>query len=326
MNATDNNPISQRRDDEALAWATRLDGAGLTSTEQAALANWLAADAAHEWRLAHFRQFFAQMHGTLPVLAAEGLLPVEPVATSGARRPVFWKWLATGLVAASVALGALWLGQRPQTVATQLAQRTSMKLTDGSQVQLNARSRLAVRIGSDERRVRLEEGEAFFAVAKEAGRTFVVETPAGAVRVTGTQFNVRTGTGGALQVTVLEGSVAVRPDGGKSPAREIALRPHDQLTVGGGSVELRRLEGETAADTVAWREGKAVFNDTPLSEALAAFAGYHNLRVTVTPEAAGLRLGGRFTLDDFSQFLASLEDTLPVQVLRADDRVRIIPR
>lgn len=326
MNVTDSNLRSHQMDDEALRWATRLDGGVLSPAEQAALGRWLAADPARQWRLAHFQRFYAQLHGTLPAMEAEGLvgtgvLPAAPGRSAKARG-----WLAAGLVAASVVLGALWFAQRPVAVATHMAQRTSMRLADGSQVELNARSRLAVRISGEERHVRLEAGEAFFAVAKEAGRVFLVETPGGTVRVTGTRFNVRTGDDGALRVTVLEGSVAVKPGRDENPAGEIALVRFDQLTVGDGSAGLRRLSDTAAEDAVAWREGKAVFNDTPLGEALQAFAGYHDLRVNLAPEAVALRLGGRFTLDDFDQFLDSLEDALPVRVLRAEGKVRIVAR
>ncbi len=326
MNGTDNNPRSEQKDEEALRWATRLDGGTLSPDENASLASWLAADPAHEWRLAHFQQFYAQLHSTLPVMTTEGLLMPNDVPPHDHRRTSMRKWMTAGIAAAAIAFGGIWFSQRPQTVATHLAQRTSMTLTDGSQVELNARSRIAVRIDGNERHVRLEMGEAFFVVAKEAGHLFVVETPGGSVRVTGTQFNVRASEEGALQVTVLEGSVAVCPGGQRKAATEVSLHPHDQMTVVAGNAELHRLSGEAAEDATAWRMGKAVFNDTPLGEALQTFSGYHNLQVTITPEAAACRLGGRFTLDDFNQFLASLEDTLPVRVLRAENRVKILAR
>lgn len=327
MKGTENNVRSQHMDEEALRWATRLDGGSLSPAETASLAGWLAADPAHEWRLAHFQQFYVQLRSTLPVLAAEGLLASSDDPPIARRRSGMRKWIAVGVAAAaSIAFGALWLSQRPQSVTTLLAQRTSMRLADGSQVELNARSRIAVRIDGNNRHVRLESGEAFFTVAKEAGHAFIVETPGGCVRVTGTQFNVRTSEDGALKVTVLEGSVAVRPNGGEKAATEVTLLRNDQMTIVAGNAELHRLSGEAAEDAAAWRLGKAVFNNTPLGEALQVFAGYHNLQVTITPEAAACRLGGRFTLDDFNQFLASLEDTLPVRVLRAESRVKILVR
>ncbi len=330
MNAADNNPISQRMDDEALAWAVRLDRGALSPAEQAALAEWFAADPAHEWRLAHFQQFCAQLHGTLTAMEAEGLLLAADGPVPGGGRANLRRWLTAGLAAVSLALIVAWLAHRPKAVATQMAQRTSMTLADGSRVELNARSRILVRVADDERLVRLEEGEAFFAVAKDSNRHFVVLTPTGVVRVTGTLFNVRVQQNGAWRVTVLEGSVMVRPldqsDEADSPAREVALVRYDQFAASGDRVELRRLTGEEAGDATAWRDGRVVFKETSLAEAIEAFAGYHGLHVTVAREVAGLPLGGRFTLDDFDQFLVALGDALPVRVMRSGDKVRILRR
>ncbi len=54
----------------------------------------------------------------------------------------------------------------------------------------------------------------------------------------------------------------------------------------------------------------------PLSEALARFARYHGHGITATPEAANLKVGGRFSLDDLNGFLTTLEEVLPVRVSR----------
>src|SRR5262249_21764622 len=62
--------FSQRADDEALAWATRLDGGDLSPAELAVLDAWLATDPSHAWRLAACEQFYAQLHATLPAMAA----------------------------------------------------------------------------------------------------------------------------------------------------------------------------------------------------------------------------------------------------------------
>ena len=72
-------------------------------------------------------------------------------------------------------------------------------------------------------------------------------------------------------------------------------------------------------DAVAWREGKVVFTGTPLRDALERFADYHGRTITVAPEAAELPLGGRYTLDDLDHFISSLEQALPVRVLKQGD-------
>ncbi len=314
-------------DDEALVWATRLDGGNLTPADLATLNAWLACDPARQWRLAHYQQFYAQLHGTLPAMAAAGALALDDVPAKPARRR--GRLALFGAVAAALVVAAvLWL-QRPQSISTDTAQRQSVTLADGTRADLNARTRLTVDLSRARRLVRLEQGEAVFNVTKDPQRPFLVETAAGTVRVTGTVFNVRRAPAGRLTVTVLEGRVIVQP--GNATGREVvpppALLAGDQLEfdpVSGGMLTGRPRAVE---DAVAWREGRVVFAGTPLREALERFADYHGRTITAAPEVAELPLGGRYTLDELDHFVASLELALPVRVLpRGDGSLRVVAR
>ena len=316
---------SRRMEDEALTWATRLDGANLSPAEMATLNAWLASEPSHPWRLAHYQQFYAQLHGTVPAMAAAGaLVSPEPSAPSWVRRSS--AVVAVAAVAALV-IGAFTWWQQPQRIATQPGQRQSITLADGSRTDLNAQTRLSVVMERDRRLVRLEQGEAVFTVTKNPHRPFYVETAAGTVRVTGTVFDVRRAPSGLLEVTVLEGTVAVQPR--DAAGRELpAPRPltaGDQLAFDPATAALNLSRPGSVEDIVAWREGKMVFSGTPLGDALERFATYHGRVITVSPEAAALPLGGRYTLDDFDQFIASLERALPVHVFRnGDGSLRVI--
>lgn len=312
-------------EDEALAWATRLDAGDLTPADLAVLDAWLAAAPAHAWRLAHYQQFYAQLHGTLPALAAAGALP------SAEARPLRRRWLTAVAtfagVAALVTLAALlWLRQ-PRQLVTQPGQRQSITLADGSRTDLNASSRLAISLRDDRRVARLEQGEAVFHVAKDPQRPFWVETPAGSVRVTGTVFNVRLTSAHRLEVTVLEGSVAVQPvaaSGLALPAPP-TLGAGDQLLFDPATSAVHRLRPAAVEDVVAWREGKVVFAGTGLADAAERYAAYHGREISVAPVVAGLTLGGRYALDDLDQFLGSLAQVLPVRIIRQPDgRVDIV--
>ncbi len=166
-----------------------------------------------------------------------------------------------------------------------------------------------------------------FRVTHDAARPFFVETATGTVRVTGTVFNVRTTSSGVLEVTVLEGHVAVQPQARDQAAavEPRALMAGDQLVFEATSAALHMNRPASVEDTVAWRDGKVIFAGTPLGEALERFASYHGASITVAPEAAVLPLGGRYTLDDLDRFLASVEQALPVRVLRrGEGSLRIV--
>jgi transmembrane sensor len=122
------------------------------------------------------------------------------------RRRALAASLLTGLVA--LAGMAVWQTQRYPSYATDVGERRSLTLSDGSTVDLNARSKLRIEFSKAERRVELIEGQALFQVAKNKDRPFIVKSGEATVRAVGTQFDVdRKATG--TTVTVLEGRVVV---------------------------------------------------------------------------------------------------------------------
>lgn len=235
-----------------------------------------------------------------------------------------WKGAVWAFAGAAVVAGGLaWLmfDQKVEVFSTALAERERVWLEDGSSMELNAQTSVAVTLGRTERRVTLERGEALFAVAKDAARPFRVQTAAGEVRAAGTVFNVRNvGTaatsGARVEVTVLEGSVRVR--GKRDAATETALAPGEQawLAGGAGTVSVRRLPEDGAEDVAAWRRGQVAFHDTPLREAIERFAAYHAREIVVEASAGELRLGGRFALDDLNGMLDAVSRVLPVVIVR----------
>lgn len=316
MNSTASDPIA---DEQASHWAARLDGSVLSAADQFALQDWLKAHPSHRTLLSHYCQFSADLELLLPVLAKSGAveLPEELVP----RRPAKFKW-AAGLIlaAAALAVGGLWLA-RPRmqhdAVATAVAQRRTLTLADGTKAELNAQTSLQIELGPVERRVRLAGGEAFFTVTKDKNRPFIVETPAGSVRVTGTVFNVRTDPAAALEVVVVHGSVRVRPgEPAAGSPTEATLTAGDKLSAGTHGVSVQKLSASELDNVLAWRQGQIVFQGEPLSTVLARLARYHGRGITAAPEVANLRVGGRYSVDDLDAFLGALEAAFPVRATR----------
>jgi len=315
-------------DEQASLWAAKIEGSSLNAAERPALDAWLNENPAHRALLSKYCQFSVDLKEQLPELAAAGVLelPEEIIFAQSGWRPK--RLAAVGLAAAAVAVFALWLalpGRRGETIATVAAQRRSFVLADGSRVELNARTSLFVESGPGERRVRLDGGEVFFVVSKDKGRPFIVTTPAGSVRVTGTQFDVRSETASDLVVTVLEGSVQVRPGetGGVLPPAA-SLVANDQLSAGAEGVGVRTLSRDAVEDALAWRQGLVVFDHTPLRDALACFARYHGRTISATAGAANRPITGRYSLDDLDAFFADL-DALHAPDAPSELRVERLP-
>lgn len=297
-------------DEQASLWAARLEGGTLDAADRIALDTWLATKPAHRALLSHYCQFSADLEQWLPAVVASGAVKMPASAQPSRRRwGLAWLTLVGGTFAAATAV-ALFFTLSPsapavETLATSVAQRQSFTLSDGTRVELNAQTSLRIENTRDERRIRLASGEAFFSVSKDPARPFIVETPTGSVRVTGTVFNVRTDTVSELAVTVVAGSVQVRPSdtAGTGPRPPSSLTAGQHLSATPRSVTFLTLTTEGVEDALAWRQGKIVFNAVSLRLAVSRFAHYHGRGITVSPGAENLSLGGRYSLDDLTGFL-----------------------
>jgi transmembrane sensor len=320
-------PSTNEAEEQAALWAARLDGSVLTADQRTALDGWLAEHPAHRALLSQYCQFSADLEQQMPLLAGirEMSVEVQPSLETAQPHPwLRWPMMASVALTAAAAVALVFWLARPQpqfeNFATTAAHRSTLTLADGTRVELNARTSLRIEIDGNRRHAQLSAGEAFFAVHKDPTRPFIVDTPAGSVRVTGTQFAVRAESPGALEVTVAEGSVQARPgDVAGHAATPVALTAGDRLTARDGVVSVQALTPVALDHALAWRQGQAVFDGVPLREALARFARYHGRKITATAEAANLPLGGRFSLDDLDGFLAALPDVLPVTVTRHPD-------
>jgi transmembrane sensor len=308
-------------DEQAALWAARLDGSTLTAADRTTLDAWLAENPAHRTLLSHYCQFSADLEQKLPVLVADGAVEL-PSDSVPRRSRIRLMWRAGALAAAAVAMVVMYVLAPPQiksgNFATPTALRQTITLGDGTRVEMDAQTSLQVEIDGKERRLRLASGEAFFSVHKDASRPFTVETPAGSVRATGTQFDVRAETAATLEVTVVEGSVLARPgEAGGRPGAPVVLAAGDRLAAGPDGVAICALNAADLDAALAWREGMIVCNGMPLREALARFARYHGRGITATAGAAEQRVVGRYSLDDLDGFLAQLEEALPIRVTRS---------
>ncbi|WP_454691450.1 FecR family protein [Achromobacter aloeverae] len=265
--------------------------------------------------------------------------PLPPRLASPARRD----WLAfmgrfMPPAAAAAVLGAAgggWLGWewwrgRPayaEHFATVQGQQTAVDLPDGSHIDLDAATRIAVELYPDRREVVLSEGQAMFSVQADPACPFHVV--AGNVRVTvvGTRFSVRhTQAGldaGKTRVAVEQGRVRVaRLDGnGKEmatdDARSLADLTPGQSVLAEAQGYLDSIQAVGADRAAPWRAGRIDVEGAPLAQVLAEFERYGATGVVVRdPAVAALRVGGSFKVNDFPGFLRILPTQLPVRLQR----------
>lgn len=213
-------------------------------------------------------------------------------------------------------------GVEAASYSTVLGHVESLPLSDGSTTVLGSDSRMEVRVSRNERLVDLQQGEAFFDVARDARRPFVVQVGDRRVRAVGTRFSVRR-DGPDLQVVVTEGLVQLEAAGPGRALRPAALLPAGSVALAGaGGVLVRAVPQDVAERMVGWQDGMLAFRDTPLADAVAEFNRYNARPILVGDEAVGaLRIDGSFRWSNAEGFVRLLEQGFPVRAEYAGDRI-----
>jgi transmembrane sensor len=316
----------------AGAWLARRESGDWSAEEQARLAQWLEASTAN--RVAYLRQE-AAWECALRLQALKGSTPdgevpslenwrLTPFVSDG-RAPKSRRWRIPDVrrlaVAASVAflaitlgIGAwMWLDRRPSAYKTPVGVTAAVPLPDGSQVTLNTDSEIQVAVTETERRIDLKRGEAFFIVAKDPERPFIVTAGGKRVVAVGTAFSVRR-HGEDIRVLVTEGKVRIEEDtfvtaGGIARAGEAGVVVRQDTLV--------QIE-----DYLSWRSGYLIFRETPLREAVEEFNRYNAQKILITgPRVADLRFSGKIRPTSVEPFIRLLEESFPVRAQRAGRKI-----
>jgi transmembrane sensor len=235
-----------------------------------------------------------------------------------------------GLIAASVVLLALSSGvlswfvmHRFPTYATEIGERRSITLSDGSTIDLNAKSKVRIRFSKGERDVELVDGQALFAVAKDAARPFLVYTGSAVVRAVGTEFDVYRKVSGTT-VTVLEGRVSVA-----APTGSAAVLPEPTFVSAGEQVTVTERaiappKRTNVASATAWTQHQLVFDGSPLSDVVDGFNRYNTRQIVIEdPQLQDFHVSGVYSSTDPGSLIRFLREQPGVRVVETDEDVRI---
>ena len=187
----------------------------------------------------------------------------------------------------------------------------TIMLADGTKVWVNAATeiRYPVKFAGKERRVRLE-GEAYFEVAKDTEKPFIVEVNGMEVKVYGTRFNVNTRRNDQIQTTLVEGSVSVKPKG----LAEVMLKPNQQAVFNklAGRVTVRDVD---VLSYVAWQRGNYYFENKSIGEILDELSLWYDIQVFfVNNEVRNERFSGYLPrYEEINGLLSLIEKTSHVQ-------------
>jgi transmembrane sensor len=320
----------------AARWFVRLHDHPVSAQTEAEFDAWLDQSSQHRacYMRCEVTMALARGLGDEPALEAD-LAEVKRIAAAeaaqadarrrfGAARRVWIGALAASVVAA-VGVG-YFLTDRPirEEYRTQVGEQRSVALADNSMVTLNTDTALDVVLSKDLRRVDLHRGEAFFSVAHDPSRAFEVWAAGGKVRAVGTQFGVAI-LRDEVTVSVLEGAVVVEPTA-VSPGSAPQVAANESVRYRSG----RAIGAVTAADVGrinGWREGKLVFEQVPLADAVAEYNRYTTRKVVLRSEEIGRQpVNGTLRIGDTRALMFLLRESLGLNVVEQDGSIFVEAR
>jgi transmembrane sensor len=298
--------------DVAVDWILRKREGPLTRKEQAALDAWLAVDPAH---MAAYREAEA-LSAELSSLHLPG--QAKQMYAKGRRRPL----AAAVSFAITMALVALFFQDLSMFLRsdhfTGTGETRSVTLEDGSRVEIGPRSAIALHFTPENRRLTLLRGEAWFDVAPDPARSFVVEAAGGTITALGTSFDVAADQTQA-RVTVTAHRVVVASGG-----KDIIAREGQETSFARGAAA-RAPAPANVARLTAWRRGKLIVEDEALADVLVALGRYHHGFIScLRPRVCARRVSGVYSTHDPLLALEEIETSLGLSALRLSNFVIVL--
>ena len=301
---------SEQLQSAAAAWLARQDSDRWTDADAADLASWLDVSTAR--RIAYLRLYRVwNQADRLKALGAGRPAGAVPGRGAWSFAPCDWPRTPVSIpvrtarraLAAAVAIflmGAAWLlWPLGASYRTPIGGLASVGLQDGSRMTLNTDTSVLVTQSASEREVTLRSGEAFFEVAKDPGRPFVVDAGGSRVIAVGTEFSVRR-DGAEVEVVVSQGHVRL----------DTALLHSGEMARSSSAHEVYIVE-RTASEieeALSWRTGFIAFRNVPLREIVSEFNRYNRRKLVVQdPGAAAIRVGGNFRATNLDGFVRLLQ-------------------
>ncbi|MBL8271062.1 FecR family protein [Steroidobacter sp.] len=329
--------MRQESPSEAARWFARMHDDERTPADEARFDEWLARDPGNERAYQRLEALWGAVESTrnaAPIREARARAVEESqhsaqLSAAAGRRRGGW-FIAAAAVVATVGVVAVQVMLPADVVyRTAVGDRRTIQLSDGSQLILNTDTVATVRYRLTSRTVQLERGQAHFDVAHSTLRPFLVDAGRGVIRAIGTRFEVYR-QADEVQVKLLEGRIEVTPAAetrradvaagttlSNQPARiEMTAGQQTALSASG----MAPLTAVNVPVATAWLDGKLVFNDVRLQEAVAEINRYSTQKIYVLDGGlAEFRVSGVFRTDRADAFISAVSTSLPILVQPAAD-------
>ena len=338
---------AEQIEERAADWLARRAGDSWSTAEQRQLDEWLRASTAHKVAFLRLEAVWQQasrlkaLSAGTPAAHRKVPPPGRLVALACPRstRPLFSRltrrdgrfWgtpyfrptaLASVLIAVILAATAYFRPLHGTTFRTEVGVVSAVPMSDGSKVTLNTDSQVRIAVTEKERRVNLGRGEAFFEVAKDPSRPFVVIAGDCKVVAVGTKFSVWR-EANEVRVAVTEGRVMVTNGTGGATERSAAeVAAGSVAHAGAAGVLVQRERLNEVEEVLSWRRGVLFFHDVPLSAVVAEFNRYNARKIVLAnPAVADIRIGGSFRSTNVDGFVRLLQDGFSIHVEHRGEQI-----
>jgi transmembrane sensor len=325
----------------AWNWVLRLRDERASPEELAAWWLWYEADARHREAFEEMRTFWQQtgrlVESGRGVDVAMLLADTAPASTSNIARPRAWRRTALATFAAAAAIAVVAVGltlhQRPIGMSASPAMPLvrESRLSDGSTLTLAANSSVTDHFNSQERVLVMHgnAGEAFFAVAKNPARPFIVKVDDVQVRAVGTAFNIRRANDRVV-ITVTEGIVDtyLQPHDSRARTNTVRVGAGNEVTWNVAGTKEPQVTPIAVSHATAWQKGRLEYWNEPLASVIADVNRYSQRPVRLAdPGIGGILYSGTVFTSDIDAWTQALPRVFPVDVeTRADGEVVLVSR
>lgn len=318
---TDRSIPGEEIEDTAADWLWRRTSAEWNEDALSQLNDWLNESERHAaafWRL----EAVWDRAGRVTALRSP-----RPVSVEQSSR--YRKWLGFGaaaVMAASLIVFADWHSDlqigRAQTFSTAVGGRATIRLADGSRIELNTDTAVTANITAHSRKLELKKGEALFNVRHDAARPFVVLAAGHRIVDIGTTFSVRTNNN-SLKVTLVEGRARLESDGAGTQSHSTELTPGEVVVATADSMSISRMTTGELSDALAWKRGQLVFRHIALAEAAKELNRYNQTRLVIGENIAALKINGTFEADSVEAFAHTAQYAMHLRMKKSGNEIRL---
>jgi len=306
--------------EQAMTWFSQLQSESVSAEKKLQFLHWQAKSPLHKSAYDEILLFWndSDFNQALTETPLSSSYTAEKTA-SHARL----YWLSSAM-AAGFALFAIMFDPLIYLQAdyqTAIGAQQQIQLSDGSSVTLNTDSALAIDFTSNERRVRLLKGEAFFAVYSNKNRPFIIDSGETETRVLGTKFIVNNNPNGD-KVTVLEGLVKV-----SSLNHDESINIHPEQQVINSNIGLKDVTQVNLKTESAWLNKRLVYKDQSLEDVINDLDRYLPGTIVIKDsELNHYKINARLNISNPKSALLALQHTLPITITQLSPWLTIISK